>query len=133
MYSNSTTTRQSAKRWNSEESLRCLTHSSKRNERLHKLIADQAFECSVIFVDKLAALHMRKKITFHRHVYVGMSVLELLKQLMYDFYYNHLKKEYEDRCELLYTETESETASSYRGPNGRCVRRHDNKRPLRRH
>ena len=38
---------------------------------------------------------------------MGVSVLELSKQFMYDFYYNQLKKEYGDRYELLYTDTDS--------------------------
>ena len=36
-----------------------------------------------------------------------MSILDLSKHLMYDFYYNELKKQYGDRCEVLYTDTDS--------------------------
>ena len=40
-------------------------------------------------------------------VYVGMSVLDLSKLLMYSFYYEVLKPKYEERVRLLYTDTDS--------------------------
>ena len=36
---------------------------------------------------------------------MGMSVLDLSKHLMYDFYYNQLRAQYGDRCQLLYTDS----------------------------
>ena len=49
----------------------------------------------------------KEKIKLMKPVYTGMYVLDLSKTLMYDFYYNHLKVKYSDRCELLYTNTDS--------------------------
>ena len=43
----------------------------------------------------------------NKPIYVGMSVLDLSKHLMYDFYYNHLKKLYTHNIRLLYTDTDS--------------------------
>ena len=77
-------------------------------KRLRKLIASPAFNRSKIFDEDLAALHMNKShLYLNRPVYVGMSILDLSKHLMYDFYYNTLKKQYGDRCEVLYTDTDS--------------------------
>ena len=36
-----------------------------------------------------------------------MSILDLSKHLMYDFYYNQLQGQYVDRCQLLYADTDS--------------------------
>ena len=49
----------------------------------------------------------KEKIFLNKPIYVGMTVLDLSKHLMYDFYYNQFKKKYDDRCELLYTDTDS--------------------------
>jgi hypothetical protein len=36
-----------------------------------------------------------------------MSILDLSKLLMYDFYFNNMKTKYRDRVTLLYTDTDS--------------------------
>ena len=43
----------------------------------------------------------------NRPFFVGMSVLDLSKHLMCDWYYNHLKVQYGSSAELLYTDTDS--------------------------
>ena len=82
----------------------------RRNEedKLRRLIANPAFARSNIFDDDLAAIQVHKsRLELNRPVYVWMSVLDLLKYLMYDFYYNELWRQYGDRCQLLYTDTDS--------------------------
>ena len=36
-----------------------------------------------------------------------MSILDVSKVLMYDLWYNHLKRHYGDRCKLTYTDTDT--------------------------
>ena len=43
----------------------------------------------------------------NKPIYVGMSVFDLSKHLMYNFYYNTLNKNYGDNIRLLYTDTDS--------------------------
>lgn len=40
-------------------------------------------------------------------IYVGFSILEMSKLHMYKLYYNHFKKIYNEKIELLYTDTDS--------------------------
>ena len=42
-----------------------------------------------------------------RAVYVGMGVLDLSKHRMYNFYYNQMKAQNREHCQLLYTDTDS--------------------------
>jgi hypothetical protein len=84
-----------------------LVRGSEEN-KLRKLIASPAFAKAKIFDMDLAAVHMHKsKLMLNKPVFVGMSILDLSKLFMYDFYYNTLKKEYGDKCDLLYTDTDS--------------------------
>ena len=42
-----------------------------------------------------------------KQIYVGTSVLDLSKYLMYDNFYNDLKKRYDENIVLLYLDTNS--------------------------
>ena len=78
------------------------------DDRLRRLIVSPSYASANIFDDDLAAIQMHKsRLVLNRPVYVGMSVLDLSKHLMYDFYYNQLKKQYGEHCQLLYTDTDS--------------------------
>ncbi|KAK3794857.1 hypothetical protein RRG08_001008 [Elysia crispata] len=81
---------------------------SHEEDKLRRLIASPSFARANIFDDGLAAIEVHKsRLVLNRPVYVGMSILDLSKTLMYDFYYGQLKNQYGDRCQLLYTDTDS--------------------------
>ena len=55
-----------------------------------------------IFNENYAAIHEIKTVlTLNKPIYVGFTVLELSKWLMYDFYYNFIKKNLMLNCYLL--------------------------------
>ena len=63
------------------------------NEKLRKIIAKPTFKRRVKFSDELSAIHVNKtKLTLNKPIYVGFSVIDLSKPLMYDWYYNTKKK-----------------------------------------
>ena len=77
-------------------------------DKIRRLIASPAFARANIFDDDLAAIQVHKsRLVLNRPVYVGMSILDLSKSLMYDFYYNRMKAQHGDRCQLIYTDTDS--------------------------
>jgi len=76
--------------------------------RRNKLVSKPTFKSMKIFDENLAAIHMMKgKIVLDKPVYIGFSVLDLSKTLMYDFHYNFIKKTYDDNAKLLFTDTDS--------------------------
>ena len=59
-----------------------------------------------IFSKNYAAIHeMRPVLTHNKPTYVGFTVLELRKWLVYDFHYGFIKKCFD--AELLFTDTDS--------------------------
>ena len=77
-------------------------------DKMRRLIASPAFARANIFDNDLAAIQVHKsRLVLNRPVYVGMSILDMSKTLMYDFYYREMKSQYGDKCELLYTDTDS--------------------------
>ena len=52
---------------------------------------------------------MKKKteIIMNRPVYLGLSILELSKILMYEFWYGYVKPKYGEKAKLCYMDTDS--------------------------
>ncbi len=77
-------------------------------KRLRKLIAKPNLETFRMFNKDLVGVHLRKtKLKLNRPIYLGFSILDLSKTLMYDFHYNHMKAKYGINLQLLLTDTDS--------------------------
>ena len=81
------------------------------NEKiLDKLTAKPTYVSSKIFNENLMAVHkVKETLTLNRLAYVGMCILDLSKMLMYNFHHNYIKKKYNNRARLLFTDTDSLT------------------------
>ncbi len=76
--------------------------------KLSKLIASPSFDSFRIFSEDLAAVNMKKtKLYLNRPIYVGFSILDLSKVLMYQFHYEYMKPKYGCSAKLLFTDTDS--------------------------
>ena len=77
-------------------------------KQLEKLTKKPNFQSKTDITENLMGVEMGKdNIKLDKNVIVGFSVLDLSKVLMYDFFYNILKKKYGDNITLLYTDTDS--------------------------
>ena len=79
-------------------------------KKLDKLTSKPTYVSSKIFNENLMAVHkVKETLTLNRPAYVGMCILDLSKMLMYNFHYNYIKKKYNNRARLLFTDTDSST------------------------
>ena len=73
-----------------------------------KLVSKPNNQRTIIFTEDLVAVHMKKtELVFNKPVYLGMSILDISKTLMYDFHYKYIKKKYGPKAKLLMTSTDS--------------------------
>ena len=75
-------------------------------EKLLKLIRQPNFQNTYQISNKLVELKPIKTI-FNKPIYLGACILETSKLHMYQFWYDHLKNKYNNKVELIYTDTDS--------------------------
>ncbi len=79
------------------------------NEKaLNKLVKKSNYKGVNIFHENLVAVHMEKAtVKLYKPIYLGMSILDLSKTLMYKFHYDYMKPKYSNKLNLLFTDTDS--------------------------
>ena len=77
-------------------------------KKLVKAVSKVSFRHSEIVNEHLVMVRAaRTKIKLNKPIAVGFAILELSKLILYEFYYGYLKTKYENRCSLLFTDTDS--------------------------
>ena len=68
----------------------------------NKLAIKPNFDKNTIFCKSLIAVHMKKtQLMLDKPIYLGASILDISKTLMYDFHYDYVKKNYEQKSKLF--------------------------------
>jgi hypothetical protein len=76
--------------------------------KLKKLLAKSQLQQFVIVNDEAVLVdRIRAKVTLNKPIYVGFTVLDVSKLLMFDFHYNVVVKHYGEDARLLFTDTNS--------------------------
>ena len=58
--------------------------------------------------EDLSIIEMNKtKVKMNKPIYLGLSILEISKILMYEFWYDYMKPKYNDNIKLCYMDTDS--------------------------
>ena len=75
---------------------------------LNKLAKKPNYKEVNIFHENLIAVHVEKTtVKLNKPIYLGMSILDLSKTLMYKFHYDYIKPKYGKNADLLFTDTDS--------------------------
>ena len=76
--------------------------------RRNKLVSGPNYHTTKQFSENLLAIEMKKtKVKMNKPVYLGMSILDISKTLMYEFWYDYIKPKYKEKAKLCYMDTDS--------------------------
>ena len=77
-------------------------------EKAIKLVLEPNYHTTKHFSDIMLATEMRKtKVKMNKLLYLGMSILDISKTLIYEFWYDYVKAKYKDKTKLCYMNTDS--------------------------
>ena len=78
------------------------------DKRRNQLVSEPNYHMSKYFSENLLAMEMKKiKVKMNKPVYLGMSILDISKTLIYDFWYDYIKPKYRNNVKLCYMDTDS--------------------------
>ena len=84
--------------------IKLVTTDRKRN----KLVSEPNYHTINLILEDLSIIEMKKtKIKMNKPIYLGLSVLEISKTLMYEFWYDYMKRKYGNDVKLCYMDTDS--------------------------
>ena len=77
-------------------------------KRKNQLVSEPTYHTTKWFSEKLLSIEMKKtKVKMNKPIYPGLSILEISKTLMYEFWYDYMKPKYGDNVKLCYINTDS--------------------------
>ena len=84
--------------------IKLVTTDKKRS----KLVSQPNYHTINLISEDLSIIEMKKtKVKMNKPIYLGLSILEISKILMYEFSYDYMKPKYNDNVRLCYMDTDS--------------------------
>ena len=84
--------------------IKLVTTEKKRS----KLVSELNYHTVNLISEDLSTIEMKKtKVKMNKPIYLGLSILEISKTLMYEFWYDYMKPKYNNNVKLCYTDTDS--------------------------
>ena len=79
--------------------IKLVTTDKTRNQ----LVSESNYHTTKWFSEDLLATEMKKiKVKMNKPVCLGLSILEISKTLMYEFWYDYIKPKYQNNAKLCY-------------------------------
>ena len=73
-----------------------------------KLVSEPNYHIINLISEDSSIIEMKKtKVKMNKAIYLGLSILEISKTLMYEFWYDYMKPKYNDNVKLCYMGTDS--------------------------
>ena len=80
----------------------------KTDNKRNKLVSEPNYHTVKRISENLSISEMKKvKVKMKKPIYLGLSILEISKIIMYEFWYDYVKKKYGDMVKLCYVDTDS--------------------------
>ena len=80
----------------------------KSDKKRNKLVSEPNFRTMKLIDNNLAIIEMKNvKVKMNKSIYLGLSILDISKITMYEFWYDYVKIKYEDKAQLCYMDTDS--------------------------
>ena len=80
----------------------------KTDHKRNKLVSEPNYHTMKLISENLSIIEMEKvKIKMKKPIYLGLSILEISKIIMYEFWYDSVKKKYGDMVKLCFMDTDS--------------------------
>ena len=84
--------------------IKLVTTDKKRS----KLVSEPSYHTINLIAEDLSIIEIKKtKAKMNKPIYLGLSILEISKILMYEFWYDYMKPKYNDDVKLCYMDTDS--------------------------
>ena len=78
------------------------------DKKRSKLVSEANYHSINYISEDLSTIEMKiTKVKMNKPIYLGLSVLEISKLLMYEFWYNYMKPKYGDNVKLCYMDTDN--------------------------
>ena len=78
------------------------------NKERNKLVSEPNYHTAKWFSKNLVAIEMKKtQVKMNKPIYLGFSILDLSKIVMYEFWYDYIKPKYSKKAKLCYMDTDS--------------------------
>ena len=77
-------------------------------DKKSKLVSEPNFHTINLIFEDLSIIEIKKtKVKMNKPIYLGLSILEISKTLMYEFWYDYMKPKYNDNAKSCYMDTDS--------------------------